>query len=82
MAKSIPKEVKEQVLEIVEAFNEKNGTNFQISFRARFAYLSKIEKQDVTIPNTFREILAKKIGIPIRKIPLEETPVIETSWAG
>ena len=78
MAKSIPKEVKEQVLEIVEAFNEKTGPNFQISFRALFAYLSKIEKQDVTIPNTFREILAKKTGIPIRKIPLEETPVIET----
>ena len=71
-------EVKEQVLEIVEAFNENNGTNFQMSFRTQFAYLAKIEKQDVTIPNTFREIKVKKMGIPIKKIPLQEAPVIET----
>lgn len=78
MAKSIPKEIKEQVLEIVEAFNENNGTSFQISFRTQFAYLTKIEKKDVTIPNTFREIIAKKMGIPIKKMPLPEVPVIET----
>lgn len=72
MAKSILKEVKEQVLEIVEAFNEKNGTNFQMSFRTQFAYLAKTEKQDVAIPNTFREIIAKKRGIPIKRIPFRQ----------
>ena len=78
MAKSIPKEVKKQIAEIVDAFNEKNHTTFQMSFRGQFAYLSKTEKQDVSIANTFRERLAQKMGIPVKKISAQEAPHIET----
>ncbi|MCP3931092.1 MAG: hypothetical protein GY705_18570, partial [Bacteroidetes bacterium] len=65
MGKSIPKNVKEEVLQIVETFNEKNQTAFQISFRGQFAYLAKVKKQDVSIANTFRNSIAQKMGIPI-----------------
>lgn len=78
MAKSIPEEVKERVLKIVEDFNKKNQTNFQISFRGQFAYLSKTEKQDIDIANTFREMIARKMGIPVKKIPAQEAAPIET----
>ncbi|HEB62426.1 MAG TPA: hypothetical protein ENI82_04655, partial [Bacteroidetes bacterium] len=42
MAKSIPKEVKEKVLEKLQVFNEKHKKNFQITFRKQYAYLSKV----------------------------------------
>ena len=78
MAKSIPKEVKESVLEIVENFNKDNQVSFQISFRGLFAYLSKTEKQNVNIANTFRQVIAQKMGIPVKKIPEQEAPLVET----
>lgn len=78
MAKSIPKEVQEQSLQIVETFNKKNKTNFQLSFRGRFAYLSKIEKRNFDETNTIVEMLAKQMGIPLEKLPKQESPLIET----
>jgi hypothetical protein len=81
MPKSIPKEVKESVLKIVENFNEENQSHFQISFRGQYAYLSKIEMEDINIANAFREFLAQKTGIPAKKIPLEEASGVETKLA-
>ena len=76
MAKSIPKEIKNQVLEIVEAYNEKNKTNYVMTFRGKFAYLSKFKEQ--TTANTFREILLKKMGIPLSQSPNPKVPMQET----
>lgn len=42
MAKRIPKDTQSQVSEIVENFNKKNKTNFRITFRANYAYLSHV----------------------------------------
>ena len=79
MAKSIPKEIKVQVLQIAEAFNEKNQTALQISFRGQFAYLSKTKRQNAQVANTFRAIIAQKMGIPIQKMAEQDVPLIKTN---
>jgi hypothetical protein len=78
MAKSIPKEIKDAVLKIVTAFNEKHQTAFQMTFRGQFAYLAKSEKQQVDIANTFRQMMADKMGIPIKKLAAQDAPTVET----
>ncbi len=76
MPKSIPKEVKTEVLQIVESYNKKNKTTFEMTFRGQFAYLSKTEEQ--VISDTFKSILTKKLGITPRKLPKQEPRVIVT----
>ncbi|MFT5909524.1 MAG: hypothetical protein ACI9XO_001039 [Paraglaciecola sp.] len=78
MAKSIPKEIKIEILKIVEAFNEERQTAFQMTFRGQFAYLAKSEKQKVNIANTFRQMMAQKMGIPIKKLAAQDAPTVET----
>lgn len=78
MAKSIPKEVKNEVLKIIDSFNEEHKTAFQMTFRGRFAYLAKTEKQQVNIANTFRQMIAQKMGIPIKQMAVQDAPTIET----
>ena len=72
--KSIPKNVKTEVLAIVAAFNEEHKTAFQMTFRGRFAYLAKTEVS--ALQNTFRQIFAEKMGIPISNIP--QAPSVTT----
>ena len=55
--KSMPKEVKEQVLSIVDTFNEKHQTRFFMTFRGQFAYLKKRKQHIVEIPFSFIEPL-------------------------
>ena len=76
MAKSIPKEIKINVLEIVDAFNDKHKTNFLMTFRGQFAYLSKTKEQSTA--NIFRERLLKKMGISLDQSPNPDAPIIET----
>ena len=78
MAKSIPKEIKEAVLTRIVSFNKKHQTTFQITFRGQFAYLSKTEKQNIGIANTFRQMMAAKTGIALKNIAAQDAPVIET----
>ena len=78
MAKSIPKEVKNAVLEIVTAFNEEHQTAFKMTFRGQFAYLAKTEKQQVDIANIFRKMMAEKMGVPIKQLAAQDVPTIET----
>ena len=78
MAKSIPKEVKNEVLKTVEAFNQEHKTAFQMTFRGQFAYLAKKEKEQVNIANTFRQMMAQKMGIPIKKLTAQDAPTVET----
>ena len=78
MAKSIPKEIKNEVLKIVEVFNKEHKTAFQMTFRGQFAYLAKTEKQQVNIANTFRQMIAQKMGIPIKQMAAQDAPTIET----
>ena len=75
MAKSIPKEIKEQVLQIVADHNKKNKTNFEISFRGKFAYLSKLKLSDV---NPFLAIIAKRMGVSADKLPQQHNQTVET----
>ena len=78
MAKSIPQQVKEEVIRIVDKFNEKHNTFFDISFRGEFAYLSKYQKENEEVASLFREMLAKMMRIPLRKMPPQEIEYIET----
>ena len=75
-SKSIPKEIKNKVLEIVEAFNKEHDTTFLMTFRGQFAYLAKTEERPMA--NIFQEIIAKKMGIPLSQMPKKKTPKIET----
>jgi len=75
MAKSIPKEIKEQVLKIVAAYNKKNKTNFEIGFRGKFAYLAKHE---LSAANPFFAVIAKRMGISIDKLPQQHNETVET----
>ena len=78
MAKSIPKQVKNEVLEIVEVFNEEYKTTFQMTFRGQFAYLAKTEKQQINTANTFRQMIAQKLGIQIKQAHAQNATVIQT----
>ena len=73
--KSIPKDVKTEVLAIVAAFNEEHETAFQMTFRGRFAYLAKTEQAS---PNVFQQILAQKMGIPIERLMQQTAPSVTT----
>jgi len=75
-SKSIPKEIKNKVLEIVEVFNKEHDTTFLMTFRGQFAYLAKTEERPMA--NIFQEIIAKKMGIPLNQMPKKKTPKIET----
>jgi len=65
MSKSIPSSIKEEVLKKVENYNQRHGTSYEITFRSRFAYLSKIKKEQSEIKNFFLQALASKMGIDI-----------------
>ena len=67
MAKSIQKEVKSKILEIVEAFNKEHRTTYVMTFRGQFAYLAKTQAKPMA--NVFRKMIAQKMGLPIEKIP-------------
>ena len=56
MATKIPSQVQQEVLNLVDEFNKKQDTEFQITFRGMFAYLSK-EGQ-----NLFGDIIQTKLG--------------------
>jgi len=75
MPKTLPKDIKEEVLAIVDRHNQQHQTLYQISFRARFAYLSKVEaRPEIDIMN----MLAKAMGIKASKAKtphLEETKI-------
>ncbi len=75
MAKSIPKNIKEEVRAIVNQHNQKHQTHYQISFRSRFAYLSRIEaKPEVDLMS----LLAKAMGMDIPRQKTRATHLIET----
>ncbi|MGK0363312.1 MAG: hypothetical protein ACI85O_000357 [Saprospiraceae bacterium] len=71
MSKSITNDVKAEVLEKITAFNEKHKTTFQMTFRGKFAYLSKTEKGKGKgdVANSFLRILSQKMGIPMSEMP-------------
>jgi len=75
-SKSIPKEIKNKVLEIVEAFNKEHNTTFLMTFRGQFAYLAKTEERPMA--NIFQKIIAQKMGIPLSQMSKKKTPKIET----
>ena len=75
-SKSIPKEIKNKVLEIVEAFNKEHNTTFLMTFRGQFAYLAKTEERPMS--NIFQKIIAQKMGIPLSQMSKKKTPKIET----
>ncbi|MEM6769260.1 MAG: hypothetical protein AAF597_01645 [Bacteroidota bacterium] len=76
MAKSIPKDIKSKVLEIVETFNKEHNTSFEMTFRGKFAYLAKTEEQPMA--NIFRQMIAQKMGISTGKIPKQKGATIQT----
>jgi len=78
MANSIQKTIKEEVLKIVEQFNEEEKASFQVFFRGKFAYLSSVKKQNVDVSNIFRQRIAAKMGIPIKNMANEDAPLVET----
>ena len=78
MAKSIPKEIKTEVLKIVEAFNQEHQTTFQMTFRGQFAYLAKTETQQVDVANIFRQMMAQKMGVSIKPLSVQNAPITET----
>ncbi|WP_367389484.1 hypothetical protein [Lewinella sp. LCG006] len=78
MSHKITASIKKEVLEITGNFNKENKTNFQISFRGQFAYLSKIKKREISIPNSFSELIGQMLGISTPKINQDDVSYIET----
>lgn len=68
--RGIPKEIKSQVLEIVDSYNEKNDTHFKMSFRGRFAYLSKVEKPQPMDKKPIAKMFTKALGISVKDLPV------------
>ena len=72
MDKSIPKDIKKEVLQIMESFNEENRTSFEMTFQGAFAYLIKLEDQPMA--HIFRQMITQKTGTP----PIQGDMKIET----
>jgi hypothetical protein len=49
MAKRIPQNIKDEVLQKLNGFNQKHKMSFHISFRANYAYLSKMDYVETKI---------------------------------
>jgi len=49
MAKRVPQNIKTEVLQQLNDFNQKHKASFQISFRANYAYLSKTDYVETKI---------------------------------
>jgi hypothetical protein len=80
---TIPDSVKEEALEEVERFNEANNTGYVISFRGKFAYLSRLDnrKNQQTV---FAKV-AKLMGLKLMKAPSDtpvETIIGRLAWEG
>jgi len=72
MDKSIPKDIKKNVLQIMESYNEENRTSFEMTFQGAFAYLIKLEDQPMA--HIFRQMIIQKTGTP----PIQGDMKIET----
>lgn len=75
MPKTIPKDIKAEVLAIVDRHNQQHKTSYQVSFRARFAYLSKVEARPEV---DLIDMLAKAMGVRTSKKKAKTQHLVET----
>lgn len=81
--KGIPSEIKEEVQQIVERYNKEHKTHYQVSFRGKYCYLSRIDDRGEEM-KVFRKV-AKMMGLPkglINPDPLTETKIGRLEWTG
>ncbi|MDZ7879288.1 MAG: hypothetical protein U5L45_16520 [Saprospiraceae bacterium] len=75
---SIPNDIKHEVLEIVEGFNQKSKTYYRADFRGKFCYISRIDKND----KAPLFIKAVKLFLPTDNAPELETKIGRLTWTG
>jgi len=77
---AIPKEIKEQVQEMVTQFNEANKTNFKIVFRGKFGYLSKLPGLPPSLTKDANHPMATVMRALLGKP--KETKLGRLTWTG
>jgi len=60
--KSIPKDIREEAIQIVESFNEENRTFFEMTFDEEYANLVLLDDQPMA--HIFRQMIVQKTGTP------------------
>ncbi|MCY7326973.1 MAG: hypothetical protein LH618_00325 [Saprospiraceae bacterium] len=84
MAKpTISPDIQTSVQQIVETYNQKHKTKYQVRFRGKFCYLSRIDDHSEEVQ--FMNMAAKMLGLPksmINQAPQAETRIGRLEWTG
>jgi len=84
MAKqSIPTDIQTSVQQIVETHNQMHKMKYQVRFRGKYCYLSRIDDQGEE--THFMNMAAKMLGLPksmINQAPEIETQIGRLEWSG
>jgi hypothetical protein len=85
MAKTaIPIEIQEQVKQSVEKYNSANRANYQVTFKGKYCYLSRMDNRN-TIEADAMLMAAKELGLPVNlfnQAPTVETKIGRLEWTG
>jgi hypothetical protein len=85
MAKStikIPAEIKNALQERVDAFNKVHKTQYELDFRGRFCYLSRLDDRalDVNILSSLSPLLNRLLMA--KQNTVQETKICKMTWDG
>ncbi|MEK7255010.1 MAG: hypothetical protein AAB316_09715 [Bacteroidota bacterium] len=84
MAKNtVPLDVQHAVQQIVEAYNKKARTQYQVVFKTKYCYLSRMDDKRMT--NNALSLAARLLGLSssmINTAPETETKIGRLEWTG
>jgi hypothetical protein len=84
MAKpSIPPEIQEQVNQAVETYNKAIKTNYKVTFKGKYCYLSRMDNRNSEADDML--MAAKKLGLPVnlfKQASSVETKIGRLEWTG
>ena len=80
---AIPAEIQDVVNQKVETYNRKHKTQYLVSFKGRFCYLSRLDNKKREVNALLQA--ARMLGFPeglINKSPEQETKIGRLGWTG
>ncbi len=84
MAKTaIPFEIQQQVNQAVETYNKSKKTNYKVSFKGKYCYLSRMDNRNSEADAML--MAAKRLGLPVnlfKQAPNVETKIGRLEWTG
>lgn len=80
---TIPAGIQSAVLQIVETYNKANKTNYLVSFKGKYCYLSRMDNRGKEMDAIIAA--AKRLGLPLNLINQQtavETKIGRLEWTG